>query len=143
MKATPETRGRPRTIDRDLLRKLYHEGAPNVVLAEYFEVTTSAISQIVRRLDLPRRRKADADTVARARRRLGLGDPATRMAGPKHIRDLEGDKLLPIFAGHWTPEHDQELRATKGRYAALRELAELWRIPPDRVVARWHIARRG
>lgn len=157
--SVPERKGRPQKIDRDELRRLYDDGVPPTVIAEYFGTSKSAVFYACDHLGLPARPKSCAADIEDARKRLNLpvrgkaAKPApTRVAAASVERaailekiraseDTKGGVVTPRFGGAWTSARDARIRDTRGRYSELAELARAWDMPTARVVARWHVVR--
>ncbi len=67
----------------------------------------------------------------------------TRMAVPKNQKKTTGPTSLPESAARWSPDRDERLRETGGRYRLLSALAEEWGLSIKVVQARWHLVRRA
>lgn len=88
-------------------------------------LSSGGVCKAVRRMGLPPRREAPS----RPRRR--------KVPAPKPVAEPKPAPAVP----DWTVERDARLVASHGRYAEIAALADSWRMPLRRVMARYLAVR--
>ena len=134
------TSGRISWADREAFAKMWNRGVPAIDIARRFGVARVTVYDARRRFGLPARArgwkpKAGANSSASK----DAGREAQNAALERLVRKRAAGEI-PVPPG-WTPDRDLAVLMSGGRYSELQRLAELFDIPMQRVVARWHIVR--
>lgn len=115
--------------DEDKFRKLWRSDLTVAQIAEIYGCDRRSISKAAARFGLPARQAQRHNDTPRA------------VAG--EVQDDGARAPCPYVDGppFWTQHHDNRVWDSDGRYAAINALADEWRVPAARVLARWHLLR--
>lgn len=136
------------TTDADFekLRSLWGEGLPAREIGLVFGVSHSTVCTAANRLGLPSRLpEGDGRRRMPPRKKPPAEDrkSVAEQAKEKQLGRISRARDGGVLAGHefWTADRDHKVFATSGRYAEIDQLAEKWKVPVQKVMARWHRLR--
>lgn len=112
-------------MNRHEVRQMLEAGRSTGSIAREIGVTSSAVSQMKKRL------------IASGE----LGGP--KLAAPPRARAKTAPVEIPDLPGPYTVAQDAAIIRTEGAYKKLHRLAEKWGKPSQSVIQRWHRLRGG
>lgn len=118
-------------IDNARLVKLWADGVRSADIAAELDVSRSAISQAVRRLELPKR----------DRERRPTGRISIPKEKPAQMRAPSLPKPQTREGSGWTKADDAAVRATDGHYAKIADLSDEIGRSSRSILGRWHVIK--